>query len=327
MKIGNFELTDKAILAPMAGVTDASFRNVCFEFGSAFSVSEMVSAKAMLFNYKKTSSLMDLSHDIGPTAIQIFGEEPEVMAKAAKIAEEMNPIFIDVNMGCPVPKIAGNNCGAALMKNPQLCGEIVSAMKNSVSVPITVKIRKGWDDANVNAVEVAKICEKNGLDAIFIHGRTRAQMYKPYADWNIIKDVKSAVSIPVIGNGDVVDGETAEKMISQTNCDAVMVGRAALGNPFVFANINAKFSSSEINLPEPPLAKKLLVIRKHIESMCVLKGEQKAMREARKHVAWYFHGVKGAASFRKKSGMLETMNDLDELLKEVYIRVIEEKED
>ncbi len=314
MKIGNFETSGKAILAPMAGVTDASYRNVCYGFGSAFTVTEMVSARALIYNYKKTHDILDLSHDKGPCAIQIFGEVPEIMAEAAVIASEQKPIFIDINMGCPVPKIAGNNCGSALMKNPKLCGEIVNAMKKAVNLPITVKIRKGWDSNSVNAVEVAKICEDNGADAIFLHGRTKEQMYKPFADWSIVKEVKQAVSIPVIGNGDVIDGISASKMLSETNCDAVMVGRAALGNPFVFANINAMLGSREIVMPEPPLSKKILVIREHISQMCLLKGEEKAMREARKHIAWYIHGIKGAAEFRKRSGQLTSLKDLDELL-------------
>ncbi len=323
MKIANVEIKGNAILAPMAGVTDASFRNICYDFGSACAVSEMASAVALVHNPKKTLDLIDLSHDNGPCAIQIFGQDPEIMAEAAKMVASYNPLFIDINMGCPVPKIAGNSCGAALMKTPKLCGEIVSAMKKAVNVPVTCKMRKGWDDTSVNAVEVAKICEDNGADAIFLHGRTRAQMYKPFADWKIIEEVKKSVKVPVIGNGDVIDGQSAKKMMYDTGCDAVLVGRAALGNPFIFANINSVFSDREIEVPEPPLSKKIIIIRKHIESMCNLKGEEKAMRESRKHVSWYFHGVKGAAEFRRRAGQLEKLDDLDELLKDVFIKSLE----
>lgn len=204
------------------------------------------------------------------------------------------------------------------MKKPDLCGSIVAAMKKAVNVPITVKIRKGWDENSVNAVEVAKICEAAGADAICVHGRTRAQMYQPYADWGIIKAVKEAVSIPVIGNGDVVDAKSACNMINETGCDMVMVGRAALGNPWIFRDINAYLSESCRIMPPPSIPERIIVIRKHMEAMVKEKGEARGMCEARKHVGWYLHGIKGAAEFRKKAGMLSTLQDLDTLLKEVY---------
>ena len=318
LKIGNVEIKGQAALAPMAGATDKTYRRLCGDFGSAYSVTEMASSRAMLYNYKKTNELIDLTNDYRPIAIQLFGDDPFIMAKAAEKAMESKPDFIDINMGCPVPKVAGNNCGSALMKKPDLCGSIVAAMKKAVDIPITVKIRKGWDENSVNAVEVAKICEAAGADAVCVHGRTRAQMYQPYADWGIIKAVKEAVNIPVIGNGDVVDAKSACNMINETGCDMVMVGRAALGNPWIFRDINAYLSESCRIMPPPSIPERIIVIRKHMEAMVKEKGEARGMCEARKHVGWYLHGIKGAAEFRKKAGQLSTLQDLDTLLKEVY---------
>ncbi len=325
MKIGDINIEGKAVLAPMAGATDAAFRKICAQYGTAFTVTEMASSKAIHFNDKKTHELLNLSEDKRPVGIQLFGDDPQIMAEAAKKILDKNPSFIDINMGCPVPKVAGNNCGSALMKTPKLCGEIVSAIKNAVDIPVTVKMRKGWDDNSINAVEVAGICEEAGAAAVCVHGRTRAQMYKPFADWDIIKKVKQAVKIPVIGNGDVTDAVSAAKMIDETGCDAVMVGRAALGNPWIFAQINACLRDDVRILPAPPLSKKIIVIREHIGLMCELKGEAKAMREARKHVAWYIHGMKGAAQFRNRSGTLLTLDDLDELLKDLFLLNREEE--
>ncbi|MBP3322959.1 MAG: tRNA dihydrouridine synthase DusB [Clostridia bacterium] len=318
MNIGNVKIEGLAALAPMAGVTDKAYRKICRDFGAAFTVTEMVSSRAILFNYKKTNELFDIKGEEPPTAIQLFGDDPAIMAEAAKAVMVENPAFIDVNMGCPVPKIAGNNCGSALMKTPEKCGEIVYAMSKAVDVPITVKIRKGWDKDHVNAVEVAKICEEAGAKAITVHGRTKEQMYRPYADLSIIKEVKENVNIPVIGNGDVTDANSAAKMIAETGCDMVMVGRGALGRPWVFQEINAALRDEVRIMPEPPLSKRLLVMRKHIEDMCRLKGENRAMREARKHVAWYIHGLRGAAEFRRMSSELETLSDLDMLIKAIF---------
>lgn len=320
MNISELITNNKAILAPMAGVTDTAFRNVCYKFGSAFSVSEMVSSKALVYKDQKTKNLYDLSKDKGKTAIQIFGDDPVIMAKSAEIVAKENPIFIDINMGCPVPKIAGNNCGSALMKNPKLCGEIVKEMVNATDLPITVKIRRGIDDDNLNFLEVAKACEDAGASMLAIHGRTRVQMYKGSAEHSSAGILKHELSIPIIANGDIIGGETAADVLDQTGADAVMVGRGAMGRPWVFSMINSYLGVNMVELPEPPFARKLLVIREHIGEMCELKGEEKAMRESRKHLGWYFTGIKGAAELRRRSTSLCKLSELDELLQEVYLR-------
>ena len=318
MKIGTVEVDGKAVLAPMAGVTDASYRRICRGFGAAYTVTEMVSSRAIQYNYQKTAELCDLSRDERPVFLQLFGDDPVIMALAAKKAMEYGPDGIDINMGCPVPKVAGNNCGSALMKKPDLCGRMVAAVKNAVDVPVTVKIRKGWDEEHVNAVEVAKYCEDGGADAVCVHGRTRSQMYAGQADWEIIRQVKEALSIPVIGNGDVTDAQSACRLLETTGCDLVMVGRGALGNPWIFRQINAYLTEECRILPPPGLAERIVTIKKHMDALCDLKGEHRGMREARKHVGWYLHGLRGAADFRRKAGELCTLEDLDRLLQTVY---------
>lgn len=317
--LNQLNICGKVLLAPMAGVTDAAFRQVCQNFGAAATYTEMVSAKAVEYNDKKTASIADVSTDKGPVFLQIFGSEPDTMALAAqRLAHQFSPSAIDINMGCPVPKIAGNGAGSALMKTPELCGKIVSAVKNSVDIPVTVKLRIGWDKNSKNVVEVAKICENSGADAICVHGRTREQMYTGTADWDAIKQVKEAVSVPVIGNGDVTDAQSACKMLEQTGCDLIMVGRGALGNPWIFREINAYLTDSCRILPPPGIAERVLVIRNHIAKMCECKGEPLAMREARKHIGWYIHGLRGAAEFRRQAGQVCTLDDLDRLLVEMY---------
>lgn len=315
--IGSMKIEGRVALAPMAGVSDRAYRGICAQLGAAYTVTEMVSAKAVQYGDVKTLSIAGLDDVARPAGIQIFGDEPEVMALAAQKLMQHHPDFIDINMGCPVPKVAGNNSGSALMRNPGLCGAIVASVSRAVDVPVTVKIRKGWDLEHVNAAEVARICEASGAAAVCVHGRTKAQMYTGEADWDIIREVKHAVSIPVIGNGDVTSAVAAAAMLEQTGCDFVMVGRAAQGNPWVFREIHAYLEHGMI-WPPPTLSERIVMIRKHIGALCADKGEDRGMREARKHVAWYLHGMRGAADFRRQAGQLTTLLELDSLLQRVY---------
>lgn len=319
MKIGNLTLPGQVFLAPMAGVTDQAFREICSRFGASYVITEMVSAKALQFQDKKSRELMVISDKERPCGIQIFGSEPKTMALAAEKCMEFQPDAIDINMGCPAPKVSNTGSGSALMKNPSLCGEIVAAVKHAVPVPVTVKIRKGWDSSSINAVEIAKICEASGADAITVHGRTRAEMYAPPADWEIIRQVKNSVKIPVIANGDITNAASAAKCLSLTGCDGLMIGRGALGNPWVFQQIHAYLTDECRILPPPGIHQRLLVMMQHIQRSCELKSEKAAMREARKHVAWYLKGMRGAASFRKRAGELCTLDDLALLCRDVLL--------
>lgn len=316
MKIGPISLRGRAILAPMAGISDQAFRQLCTRFGAAYVISEMVSSKGLQYSSRKGKELMALSEHERPAAIQIFGDDPAVMAQAAQTAMTFSPQAIDINMGCPAPKISNNGGGCALMKTPALCGDIVAAVKAAVPVPVTVKLRKGWDNTQLNAVEVAQICAQAGADAIAIHGRTRQEMYTPPADWNIIRQIKQAVSVPVIGNGDVTTAQQAADMLEQTGCDMVMIGRGALGNPWLFSQINAHLSGTPVP-PDPSLQERMQILREHITHMCSLKTEHFGMQQARKHVAWYIKGVQGAAEFRRRSGTLTTLADLDCLIRDI----------
>ncbi len=316
MKIKNLNIDGYAALAPMAGVADRAFRELCSGYGSAYVITEMVSSKGLTMQDKKSKELLYISDEERPAGAQIFGDTPEIMALAAKKALEFNPEFIDINMGCPAPKIAGNGGGSALMKNPTLAGEIVKAVRETVDLPLTVKMRTGWDENSINCVELAKICEANGADAITVHGRTKTQMYSPPVNLNHIKAVKQAVNIPVIGNGDIVDGKSAEKMLEDTGCDFLMVGRGALGSPWIFELINAYLEKGE-TIPEPDIDVKMEVMLRHIRTLCEYKGDYVGMREARKHAAWYIKGMRGAAEFRREIGTLEHIEQLEDLAQKV----------
>lgn len=313
LNIGGVPLKSHAVLAPMAGVSDRAYRELCVRFGAAYCVSEMVSSKALSFNSKKSEELMEISDLERPCGIQIFGDDPKCMADAAKHALENKPDIIDINMGCPAPKISSNGSGSALMKNPRLCGEIVKAVTAVTDIPVTVKIRKGWDDDSVNAVEVAKICESAGAAAITVHGRTRQQYYKPPVDYDIIKAVRESVSVPVIANGDIDSAEKAKEVMDITGCDLVMIGRATLGNPWIFSQINAYLENPNVKIHTPDLEERLDVMIEHIGKMVEYKGEHMAMLQARKLVVGYFKGMKGAAALRNEAGKIKTLDDLYEL--------------
>lgn len=313
LNIGGVPLKSHAVLAPMAGVSDRAYRELCVRFGAAYCVSEMVSSKALSFNSKKSEELMEISDLERPCGIQIFGDDPKCMADAAKHALENKPDIIDINMGCPAPKISSNGSGSALMKNPRLCGEIVKAVTAVTDTSVTVKIRKGWDDDSVNAVEVAKICESAGAAAITVHGRTRQQYYKPPVDYGIIKAVRESVSVPVIANGDIDSAEKAKEVMDITGCDLVMIGRATLGNPWIFSQINAYLENPNVKIHTPDLEERLGVMIEHIGKMVEYKGEHMAMLQARKLVVGYFKGIKGAAALRNEAGKIKTLDDLYEL--------------
>ena len=313
LNIGGVPLKSHAVLAPMAGVSDRAYRELCVRFGAAYCVSEMVSSKALSFNSKKSEELMEISDLERPCGIQIFGDDPKCMADAAKHALENKPDIIDINMGCPAPKISSNGSGSALMKNPRLCGEIVKAVTAVTDIPVTVKIRKGWDDDSGNAVEVAKICESAGAAAITVHGRTRQQYYKPPVDYDIIRAVRESVSVPVIANGDIDSAERAKEVMDITGCDLVMIGRATLGNPWIISQINAYLENPNVKIYTPDLEERLGVMIEHIGKMVEYKGEHMAMLQARKLVVGYFKGMKGAAALRNEAGKIKTLDDLYEL--------------
>lgn len=311
----------KAILAPMAGVTDYACRKIARKFGADYCVSEMISAKAVHFKDEKTATLAHIHSDDTPISIQIFGSEPDIMAECAYLisrgeyAHARNnsiPQAIDINMGCPVKKIVSNGEGSALLKNPTLCGEIIKKCVEKSSVPVTVKIRAGWDKDTINAVEIAKIAEYNGASAITIHGRTREQMYEPYANWDIIKAVKDAVSIPVIGNGDIYTANDAIRMYDKTGVDSIMIGRGSLGNPFIFEEIKCILEGKSYT--PPTIFEKLAIARKHTLLMIKDKGEHVGILEARKHLAWYIKGSSGCTNVKVEINKATTYNELDKIL-------------
>lgn len=312
MRIGNVEINGHAALAPMAGVADRAFRKICMDFGAACVIGEMVSAKGFTYGDRKSAELLELDDDIRPAAIQLFGDDPAIMAEAARQALEFKPDWIDINMGCPAPKIAGNHCGSALMREPELCRQLVQAVKDAVPIPVTAKIRKGYAKDEVNAVEVALACEAGGADAVTVHGRTRDQMYAPPVDWDIIRQVKQALKVPVIGNGDVIDARSAAALYEHTGCDLIMVGRGALGKPWIFQQIEA-YLRHEIILPDPPMVQRMATLMRQVQLTVEYKGERVALLEARKHTAWYLNGMRGAAQLRREAGTLTTLEDLAQL--------------
>ncbi|MCD7872542.1 MAG: tRNA dihydrouridine synthase DusB [Clostridiales bacterium] len=320
-KIKDIEFDNIAFLAPMAGVGDMAFRELCANFGAGYTVTEMVSAKGLTMGDKKSAMLLAKGKDENISAAQIFGDDPEIMAIAAEKCLYYHPDIIDINMGCPAPKVAMNGGGASLMKNPPLAGEIVKAVSQAVDIPVTVKIRKGWDENSVNAVEFALLLEKNGAAAVAVHGRTRAEMYSGKADYEIIRKVKEAVSVPVIGNGDVTDEQSAAVMLEKTGCDAVMIGRGALGNPWVFQRINAYLNECRV-IPAPSIAQRMAVMLGHIKKIIEYKGEYTAIREARHHAAYYTKGLRGGSKFRAEMGSLESFEQLEE----ITYRILKENE-
>ena len=309
MKIGNIIIKGKASLAPMAGITDRAFREICSLFGASYFTSEMISAKGLIYKSSKTYSLINHSEKEKPFAVQLFGNCPEDFFKGIGLLEKyMDKIdLIDINMGCPAKKIIKENSGSALMKNPKLCGEIVKAAKGISPVPVTVKIRAGWDEKHKNAAEIAQICELNGADAITVHGRTKEQGYSGTSDLEIIKKVKENVKIPVIGNGDVTSFETAEKMIAFTKCDMIAVGRGAMGNPWIFKEIN------EGRKITPVISEKVRIMKMHIQKLCEYKGEEVGIKESRKHIAQYIKNIHKASEFRKKAFLTKSKEELIDL--------------
>ena len=310
--IGDVEIKNNVFLAPMAGVTDKPYRRICKDMGCGFAYTEMVSAKGLYYGSENTESLTDIDDDEN-AALQIFGSDPYIMGEIAKRLNTSNAKTIDINMGCPTPKIVKNGDGSALMMHPDVAESVIKAVvKNSIK-PVTIKIRKGWDDDHINAVEIAKMAESCGVKAVAIHGRTREQFYSGRADWDIIKKVKDNLKIPVIGNGDIFTPEDAKRMIDETGCDAVMVGRGAEGNPWIFKRIVHYLNTGEI-LPEPTVSEKIDMILKHLDMMIDYKGEHVGILEMRKHIAWYLKGIRGASKIKQMVFTMSNYKEVKDLL-------------
>ena len=317
LTIGNVVLDNNVVLAPMAGVTDLPFRLLCREQGAGLICMEMVSAKAIYYNNKNTEELMRIHPKERPVSLQLFGSDPQIISEMAKKIEERPFDILDLNMGCPVPKVVNNGEGSALMKDPKLVEEILSRLVKAISKPVTVKIRKGFNDASINAVEIAKIAEGCGVSAIAVHGRTREQYYSGKADWDIIRQVKEAVKIPVIGNGDVTDPKKAEEMLSVTGCDGVMIARAAQGNPWIFREVVHYLETGTLLPPPTPEEKKETILR-HAALQMEYKGEYTAVREMRKHLSWYTAGMPNSAKFRQTINSMESMEELLRGVEEIF---------
>ncbi len=308
------ELSGPFLLAPLAGVTDAVMRRICFREGASLAYTEMVSAKGLYYGDRKTESLLYIPEDAGPTSIQIFGSDPEIMGYAAEKLAERNNFSLNINMGCPVPKVVRNGDGSALMKDPDLVYDVVRAVADKAGKPVSVKFRKGFDDDHINAVEIAKACEAAGAAAVIVHGRTREQYYSGKADWSIIRQVKEAVDIPVIGNGDVFTGADGVRMMKETGCDLVMVARGAQGNPWIFRELMAAWRGEPE--PEKPSASEVRdMMYQHLDQLVELKGEYAAVREMRKHIAWYTKGRKNGASIRKAVNQIESARQMKEAIR------------
>ena len=320
MKIGNVELENNVFLAPMAGITDMAYRAICKQFGCGLTYTEMVSVKGLYYKSENTKDLMALAPEEKPAAIQIFGSDPDILASIAAEVQAAGADIIDINMGCPTPKIVRNGDGSALMQKPELVAEIVKKVTAAVTIPVTIKIRKGWDQNSVNAVEIAQAAEENGAMAVTVHGRTREQFYTGQADWDIIKKVKESLRIPVIGNGDIVSPETAKEMLEHTGCDAIMIGRGAEGNPWIFKRVIEYLKSGRI-LPEPSYKEKLEMATYHLEQTILLKGEDVGVKEMRKHIAWYLKGLPGSSTIKSEVFKLNKVEDVKEMLHS-YLNVL-----
>lgn len=317
MQIGNITLKNNVFLAPMAGITDMPFRILCKEQGCSLVYSEMVSAKGMHFQNAKTYKLIEASSFERPISVQIFGCDPFIMASIAEKLNHCDIDFIDINMGCPTPKITKNGEGSALMRQPKLVAKIVKKVSNVSAHPVTIKIRKGWDDNSVNAIEIAKIAEENGAKAIAVHARTREQFYEGTADWNIIKEVKSHISIPVIGNGDIKCPEDAKNMLNFTGCDAIMIGRASRGNPWIFNQV-ISFLDGSVKIPLPSFDERKNMILRHLNLLIEHKGEAQGVREMRKHIAWYIKGLNNSAQIKNKIFKATSINEVTSLIEEYF---------